>query len=428
MEDRPMQTGTGLGVEEGSAILKRLYWAEREVMRALMGRHIWLSLWDAKRRTPRDAWEDSLHADALRSRVLELRYPKRDVDQDVDPGLAEFLGALLRIPGDGPFLSVIYRVVKPALAAAYRAHLAATDALDDAPTTRVLRIAREEEEEQMARMEPVIALVLQDDAEREAAEQWGSAARAGLESIGGLARGAGQLPPDSPLLALPPYMRPEKCVRDPRFAPATVHMPRHAPEISMRYRRVLQGINHLNEMWAAEAVGVVAAELGGMPWEFYLDAARWAYDESRHSAMGEERLTAWGYRVGVDVPCVGDHYNAVSDASPTDLLALLHGFETNGPKYKAWLKGECEADNDLVSAQDCDFDWADEALHLTYGLKWLRHLLGGKTATPADIDSTWRAVMSRWEEWINGRWSENPNQYALFTPRIEALMAAGKPA
>jgi uncharacterized ferritin-like protein (DUF455 family) len=205
-------------------------------------------------------------------------------------------------------------------------------------------------------------------------------------------------------------------------------MPRHEPEIPMRTRRVLQGINHLNEMWAAEAVGVVAAELDDMPWEFYRDAARWAYDESRHSAMGEERLTAWGYRVGVDVPCVADHYNAVSDVPAIQLLALLHGFETNGPKYKAWLKGECEADNDLASAQDCDFDWADEALHLTYGIKWLRHLLGGKSATPQDIEDTWHAVMARWEAWINRQWDENPHQYAAFQPRIDALMAAGKPA
>lgn len=422
-----MQTGVALGVEEGSAILKRFYWTERETARALMGRHVWLALWDAKRRTPRDAWEDSLHAADLRGRVLELRYPRRDVDHPPEPGLAEFLGALGRIPGDGAFLSVVYRVVKPALMDAGRAHLAAIDALDDAPTTRILRIALEEDEAQTARMEPVIAAILQDDAERENAEHWVAAARAGLESIGGLAAADGRLPEDSPFFSLPPYRRPERAIRDPRFVPATVHMPRHDPEISMRYRRVLQGINHLNEMWAAEAVGVVAAELDDMPWEFYLDAARWAYDESRHSAMGEERLTAWGYRIGVDVPCVGDHYNAVSDASPTELLALLHGFETNGPRYKAWLKGECEADNDLPSAQDCDFDWADEALHLTYGLKWLRHLLGGKTATPADIDRTWHAVMSRWEEWVDRQWETNPRQYALFAPRIEALMAEGRP-
>lgn len=422
-----MEMKVSLGVEEGSAILKRFYWTEREVARALMGRHIWLAPWEAKRRTPRDAWEDSLHADGLRSRVLELRYPRRDVDHAPEPGLAEFLRALIRIPGDGAFLAVIYRVVKPALAEAYRAHLAAIDALDDAPTTRVLRIALQEEEAQMARMEPVLAAILDNPDDREAAERWVGIARAGLESIGGLTRADGRLPEDSPLLSLPPYKRPEKAVRDPRFTPATVHMPRHEPEITMRYRRVLQGINHLNEMWAAEAVGVVAAELDDMPWEFYLDTARWAYDESRHSAMGEERLMAWGYEIGRDVPCVADHYNAVSDASPMDLLALLHGFETNGPRYKAWLKGECEAENDLPSAQDCDFDWADEALHLTYGLKWLRHLLGGKSATPADIDNTWHAVMSRWEEWVDHQWQDNPNQYAPFAPRIEALMGAGKP-
>lgn len=27
-----------------------------------------------------------------------------------------------------------------------------------------------------------------------------------------------------------------------------------------------------------------------MPWDFYLDCVRWAYDESRHCMMGEERM------------------------------------------------------------------------------------------------------------------------------------------
>jgi hypothetical protein len=427
METLPELT-VSLGVEQASAVLKRFYWTERAVMRALMGRHIRLSLWEAKRLTPRLAWEDSLHAEALRTRVLELRYPKRDVDHDLEPGLAEFLDALIRIEGDGPFLSVLYRVVKPALADAYRQHLVDIDPLDDAPTSRPLRIILEETARQMERMAALLETLYDDAFVATASEEWVAAARAGLDAVGGLAHGTGRLPDDSPLRSLPPYTRPRECVRDPRFTPATVHMPRHEPEIPMRYRRVLQGINHLNEMWAAEAVGVVAAELDDMPWEFYLDAARWAYDEARHSAMGEERLTAWGYRIGIDVPCVGDHYNAVSDLSPLHLLALLHGFEMNGPRYKAWLKEECEADNDLPSAQDCDFDWADEALHLTYGLKWLRHLLGGKTATARQLEETWQAAMARWDAWIARQWEENPNQYAVFEPRIAALMAEGHPA
>ncbi|HET9223736.1 MAG TPA: hypothetical protein VFO07_14590, partial [Roseiflexaceae bacterium] len=68
------------GVEASAELLQRLYLVERETMRALGGWHMAVANWELKTTTPRHWWQDSLHANAMRERVLELRYPRRDVD------------------------------------------------------------------------------------------------------------------------------------------------------------------------------------------------------------------------------------------------------------------------------------------------------------------------------------------------------------
>ena len=62
------------GVEETAQLLQRLYLVERETMRALGGWHMAVETWELKTLTPQHWWHDSLHADAMRRRVLELRY------------------------------------------------------------------------------------------------------------------------------------------------------------------------------------------------------------------------------------------------------------------------------------------------------------------------------------------------------------------
>src|SRR5262249_19774475 len=44
-----------------------------------------------------------------------------------------------------------------------------------------------------------------------------------------------------------------------------------------------------------------------------------------------------------------------------------------------------ESAQDDGSAQDMDYDWADEAIHVSYGYTWLRHLLGDDKAGQAEL-------------------------------------------
>src|SRR5262245_25184649 len=91
------------GVEATAQLLQRLYLVERETMRALGAWHMAVSNWELKILTPRHWWHDSLHANALRQRVLELRYPRRDVDSRHDPQLLAFLAELTRAQTDAEF-------------------------------------------------------------------------------------------------------------------------------------------------------------------------------------------------------------------------------------------------------------------------------------------------------------------------------------
>src|SRR5512145_2319649 len=74
-------------VDNASSVLKRFYVAERTLMRTLAAWFVGTAQWDLKRQLSADMWQTAQHADSLRTRVLELRYPRRDVDRKYDPGV-----------------------------------------------------------------------------------------------------------------------------------------------------------------------------------------------------------------------------------------------------------------------------------------------------------------------------------------------------
>lgn len=413
------------GVEQSAAVLKRLYLIEREMMRALGGWHISIADWGLKTSIPRDWWQDSLHADALRSRVLELRYPRRDVDQDHDPGLVTFLAELPRAKTDSEFALGVFGVLKPALVAAYQLYLDSGDPLDDAPSFYPIGHALAEEKQRLAEMAPVIANL--SEAERAAAQSWVEYLDTYLTAIGGvLGNGPRSEPPvDHPAAGRPAYVVPDRCVRDPRFLPAMVESPTRPPK-SVRERQVWLAIDHANEVWAAEVPGALMWAWPHMPWQFFLDVARWGYDEMRHALMGQRRLAAWGFEMGIDYPMVGDPYHAVLEKGGDlfDVLALLYYFERDAPAHRQVIKREYDAFGDEATAQDIDYDWADEAIHLRYGYTWLTHILG------ADAKAKLPEVVERagemWNTWLAERWERGEDGYGPYMERIDAVIAAAE--
>ncbi|TDF95395.1 DUF455 family protein [Paenibacillus piri] len=402
-------------VEEASSMIKRLYFIERELMRTLGGYVVNVSDWELKKTLPRHIWEDSLRADALRTRVLEMRYPRRDVDKDHDPKLELFLSSLIRCSNDSELLAGVYLVTKEALLALYESYLQDADPLDDAPTIAFMKGFIPQIQHQLAEARTIYSQLAEDKSE---AGQWQRLLEQFLINSGGLSgkdHGSGEIP--ASIAGRSDYVPPLAPKRDPRFTSALYHMPPRLPEKFIE-RQVWQGINHVNEIWAAEIPDLVLWKWNDMPWEFYLECARWAYDESRHCMMGEQRLKAWGFEAGVDYPVIADHYRSVSDQGELAVLALLHALETNGPSWKSGLKADFEAAGDTASSQDFDYDWADESIHLLYGYKWVLHRLDNDLDALEDYKIE---VKETWQSWIKQRHQEW--NYEPFNSRLQQKIA-----
>lgn len=400
-------------VEEASTLLKRFYYIERELMRTLGGYVVSVSNWEIKKALPQHIWQDSLRADALRARVLEMRYPRRDVDQGHDLQLKRYLSSLICCKNDAELLIGVYFVTKQGMIAAYESYLQDADPLDDAPTIAFMSGFTSQIRLQVDEMSKLLPL-LPENAVLNVQQEWRHALQTLLTNIGGLLgkeKGSGVVPAE--IAKREEYVPPLIPKRDPRFTFAIYHMPPKNPEKFIE-RQVWQGINHVNEIWATEISALALWVWNDMPWEFYLDCARWSYDESRHSAMGEQRLKAWGFEVGVDYPVVADHYISTSGQGELNVLALLHALEINGPSWKAGLKADFEAVGDTASSQDFDYDWADESIHLLYGHKWLLHRLHGDIDALEDYKQD---TIMQWNEWIQQKHKEW--DYDPFMSKIE---------
>lgn len=408
-------------VEQSSSLQRRLYRTIRETLRAMAGRIISTEKWEAKKLLARHLWLDAEHADAVRTRVLELRFPRVDVDLDADKALLALLGNLPSTNSDAEFLAGIYRVIKPAVLDAIERYLGQSDRLDDAPSHRALRWVVEELREQLGEFEALWQQL--SPADRNDSDDWVDWLQAALTEAGGL------LASDSgrPLLFRAGlsdrarYSIPLAPKRDPRWLPAVTQVPPRPPRTPQE-QQVWVAIDHVNELWACELPAALIWHYENMPWSLYRDTARWAYDEMRHAMMGERRLLSYGFEIGVDAPMVPDHWMGVAARGGLEaMLFLVHGLEQGGPKWKAQLKSELWAMGDPYSAQDCDYDWADEAGHIRYGQDWLKALF--PEMPKAAIGARTEQEVALWKEWIAEKHRTGQHGYDGFMQRIEAKCA-----
>lgn len=409
-------------VEEASALQRRLYRAMRETMRAMAGKICDVPTWEVKQFLSRQVWIDAEHADSVRTRVLELRYPRVDVDDACDRALVRVLEQLPAIESETAFLAGVFRVVKPRILDAVRRYLAAVDELADAPSVRSLQGIRAELETQTAGFEAVWASL--PAGEREEAGEWTSWMGAALAEAGGIwgtDTAATSLPPHPVFGRGGRYVVPLLPRRDPRWLPAVTQVPPRPPR-TPEEQQVWIAIDHANELWACEAPAAMIWHYDGLPWALYHGAARWQYDEMRHCMMGFRRLERWGFRVGVDVPMVPDHWVGVAaQGGMESMLFVVHGLEQGGPKWKAELASSLWKMGDRASAQDCDYDWADESGHIRYGMEWIRAVF--PTMTKAEVVERTRSEVEQWKAWIADKHRTGAHGYERFLPRIESKCA-----
>lgn len=388
-------------VDNASAYLKRCYVAQRQLMRLLAAWFVDTSQWDLKRKLANDMWEAAQHADGLRTRILELRYPRRDVDKKYDPEVLDLLAECAKASNSEEFIAGIYGVILPALVQAYRDYLSMTDPLDDSPSVYILRHILLDQERQIDQMRDLIARIHSNAFE--IYKDWQDYLTQYIASMGGI---SGQYErsskPDHHACAQRvSYSIGRQVKRDSRWRPALFHLP-HENKYDVEGRKswqriesldkrvamqVWSAISHFNEIWAAEVVAAGMWDFDQQPWDFYMDMARWSWDEARHSEMGYRALQGWGLDIPDLIPWGNALYNAMGPMEPIQRLALLHYYEEGllraGTK-QVELK-ILESAQDEGSAQDMDFDWADEAIHVNYGYTWLRRLLGDDNAGKEEI-------------------------------------------
>lgn len=366
---------------DAARILKRYFFCERALIKAQSAWIASIADLGLKLTLPEWSWQDAMTAHALRERVFELRYPSRLMEVGDDAPVVDLFGEAIHAPGALAFVLAMARVFKPALLSAYDEYLSLADELSDGPVLRALRVAVAEKSAQVAAFTRFAQQMARSNpAEVQEVEAWVSALGARMLAVGGLSvTEPVRLAEGAPALAgRRPYRLPGEPARDPAFHRLRFYWP-DVVDPSYPYGEGIQlqlrsAVSHLNEVWAVESGGAVLYSFADdLEWEFIHDAARWTYDEARHTRMGYERLATWGFSPE-EIP-VGDYiYASARGQDPIVRLGMLHYFETKNIGKKTKRAAAFGSYQDRMSQHDMDFDWADETIHAEYGHRWLEAL------------------------------------------------------
>ncbi len=338
--------------------------------------------WEVKCALSLHLYLDSEHSQALRQRVGELRLPPLQLDRPPDSRLESALDEALSAAGTVEMLAGLFRVVRPALLAAYRRHLAETNPLFDFPTCRILKIAIAEEEEAIDWGVRALEALTPADATREAADSWADHVAAYLFAAGGVT-GEETVPPDLRLptpRATTPFTPDIEPRRDWRSGNIYNFAYRASPvwhdETADDQERLLALMfKRLHEMDVPEMMASILLQTKGKPWEYYRDMGRQLWDEARHAMMGE----VWFAARGVDWSRYDNHVGWAlhlnMDRTPLERHIVLYAIEQGlmdgeTGKRAEWL-GALRA-KDPIAGYLQDYDWADEVLHAQIGRRWLK--------------------------------------------------------
>lgn len=376
----------GLGVEENVERMRRLNYVEGrlyEISAAFLNP---TPEWEVKGALSLHLYLDGEHSQALRARVAELRRPPLYLDEAPDDKLQALMDEAIRAENTVEFLSGVFGVVRPALLAAYRAHLATVNPVFDFATVRLLRQAISEEAQMVEWGASALAALTQDENDQARAKSWEMHLRAYLQAAGGI-DGTEEVPAD---LALPdpravgefvPSIDPQRDARSCEiynfhYRANDVYAD---PTADWDERNLALMFKRFHEMDVPEMMASIVLQTKGKPWEYYRDMGRQLWDEARHSMMGE----VWFAKYNVDWSRYPNHVGWAMhlnlDRTPLERHVILYYIEQslmNGQtgKRQEWMIAKKA--NDPLATYFQDYDWADEVLHAQIGRRWLKPDLG----------------------------------------------------
>lgn len=363
----------GLSVAEAVERLRRLAYAERRLMRLLASRIVTVAERDLKALLGRLQYEDSLHADLLRRRVLEMRTNRSKLESAPDAGLEALFDEAEHLPGSYPFLAAVALVLKPELRSAYEGYLATTNHLADYGSVRAVQHILADEAEHDRLLQDALDDLAPSEEDRDTADVWEQKLRGYLAAAGGLDGMGRRGTPPAGAGSAGPYLIPHRLTRDQSLARVWDYV---APPLEAvpEHLDYMMGLR-LSEINVAEGLAIVLFETEGMPWEFYLDISRHLWDEMRHSLFGEAAIEqTYGHRTAIPMR----DYEAIYalEAPPLEQYAVL-GLEVEGKnmryppgKRQEWEFARDMAGHPLMTTLQ-DFDWADEVLHVNIARRQL---------------------------------------------------------
>jgi hypothetical protein len=362
-------------------LLNRYRFVEYGLLRILAG---WLPAtgrMELKLAIGRLLWEDAQHVQHLYQRLREVQTPAfRDPG---DAALTRLIDEAIHAPNERDLLAGLCRVIKPALAQAYRWHMQQTFANPDAPTLYAFKHILLDEEEHASWAAEALA--------DHPIGEWEQYIAGLLAAAGGITgRDVRSDAPAAPTCRSR-FATPLRAARDARFKPVDREAGKLPQAADAATERLREFESYSQEMLAAETVALVLYLSPGMPWEFVYNSARHCYDETRHCRLGIE----WLARHGLDYTQVPQNtriYAWRSQYDPaTQYCLLTMGNEKHAFPYRRQRLATYRGAGDRLSADFLNYDMADERQHVAYGRKWLPQLMAQHGITmPVDqfVDQT----------------------------------------
>ncbi len=364
-------------VLERTKQLRLLFEMEREFARVVSALVPRTGALEGKFTLSQHAYEAMDHARYLRERGRELAgFGSGD---QVRPAVRRLFMEALYHPEAAVALTALYHVIKPAIAAAYRAYQKDADTLADWPTRRLIDEFIADEQRHASEIRPFLATAGADD--------WCQHAQAAWTASEPLLAGDGQNEPAfSWVGATRTYVHPGAPARagirqnNSVFGEdADQHLVHDGvfrdPATDARVIRAMIYVWLMNELTAVETLATVLFDTPGLSLEAHLDLARHAWDESRHTQFGYRQLP----RLGLDLARLNIHdlpYRTYQTLTAAERYARLSCVaEPESFEVKAQIMDRVRELNDFEADTLLAFDRSDEQNHVRYGHRWVPHLM-----------------------------------------------------
>ena len=377
-------------VQEMARLQRGLFEVEREFVRTATTLIYRVGEPELKYLLCQHVWESAGHARFLRERGRELSgFGNGEAVRDDVRRL--FNEAIM--PDDGYVaLAGFYRVLKPALLAAYRHYLRVTDHLADWPSKKLVEEFIADEERHAGEM---AAFLPNSPSLTQSVSEWTAHLSAAVAEQGGFLGERVRIPLAANFTwvsAQRSYTHPPTCNRGKyptcssvfSFDPAATPIVRPwlvDPKTDARVIRVMVYVWLMMEMDAVDYLATIFHDTPNAPFDLHHDMARHLWDESRHSQFGYRQLP----KLGVDLMTVEhslDLYNILVQMPPHERYAMMTmEFEAGSFPIKATVMDRIRELNDFEADTLLAFDRNDEQNHVRFGHRWLPEImaLAGET-------------------------------------------------